>query len=294
MRPQIIIFATILLDVALFGVNLLVALAGNSKAVLSQAIYSLTDLIGSGLLLWGFYASLKPASYDHPFGYGKERYFWSFTSSLVTFTLAGVIVLVTGVTQALHPTPITHVEDGLIVVGATLVFSFVGIFVTLRELRSGQQSISWFLESSQLGLKTIFYQDIVSILGSFVAFFGIFEVYRTGDPRFDGLATIGVGILLLATGLVVAEESRGLLVGKAIPSKDARALLGIVERDPRVRKVRGLQTMMLGPDDVLVALKINFQDGLTTDQIESVIDQVGSAVRQTYPAIRHLIIEPES
>jgi cation diffusion facilitator family transporter len=294
MRTQVIFVATIFLNIALFGTNLFVAVIGGSKAVLSQAIYSLTDLVGSALLLWGLYASRRAPTYDHPFGYGKERFFWSFTGSLITFSLAGVIILITGFDQLARPTPVTHVFEGVLVMAATLVLSLVGIVVTLRELQASRTTLSWLLESSHLGLKTIFYQDVISIIGSIVAFFGIVVVYETGDTRFDGLAAVGAGLLMLATGLVVAAESRALLVGKSIPPSDARRILAVLEKDSRVRTVRGLQSMMLGPDDVLVALRVNFQDGLTTDQIESVIDQVGVAIRSEYPAIRHLIIEPES
>lgn len=294
MRPQVIIGATVALSAVLFVVNLAVALKGGSHAVLSQAIYTVTDLIGGTLILWGFVASQKPPTYDHPFGYGKERFFWSFTGTLVTFTIAGLLVLVDSFGQIAHPGPVTDLPASLAVVGVTLVFSLLGILVTLRELRHGKETLSDLLESAHQGLKTIFYQDVVSVFGSLVAFVGIAIVYVTHETIVDGIAAFGVGILLFLTGLLLAAESRPLLVGKAVSPEQARTILQIVERDARVRKVRGFQSMMLGPDDVLVALRINFQDGLNTDQIESAIDQVSLSLRQTYPAIRHLVIEPES
>ncbi|MCI4370595.1 MAG: cation transporter, partial [Thermoplasmata archaeon] len=182
----------------------------------------------------------------------------------------------------------------LAVVGATLALSLVGILVTLRELRHGQETVTTLLESAHQGLKTIFYQDIVSVGGSIVAFIGIAIVYLTGKTIVDGIAAFGVGILLFLTGVLLAAESRPLLVGKAVSPEQARTILQIVERDTRVRKVRGFQSMMLGPEDILVALRVNFQDGLNTDQIEAAIDQVSLSLRQSFPAIRHLVIEPES
>ncbi|HXQ94644.1 MAG TPA: cation diffusion facilitator family transporter [Thermoplasmata archaeon] len=294
MRPQVIIGATVVLSAVLFVVNLTVALAGGSHAVLSQAIYTVTDLIGGALILWGFVASQRPPTYDHPFGYGKERFFWSFTGSLVTFTGSGLLVLFDSYGQIVNPGPVTHLGDSLIVVGATLALSVVGILVTLRELRHGQETLSTLLESAHQGLKTIFYQDIVSVCGSIVAFIGIAIVYVTGRTVVDGLAAFGVGILLFLTGILLAAESRPLLVGKAVSPVQARTILQIVEKDARVRKVRGFQSMMLGPEDILVALRVNFQDGLNTDEIEAAIDQVSLALRQSFPAIRHLVIEPES
>src|SRR5580700_462420 len=146
MRPQVIIGATVVLSAALFVINLTVAFAGGSRAVLSQAIYTITDLIGGALILWGFVVSQRPPSYDHPFGYGKERFFWSFTGSLVTFTGSGLLVMFDSYGQIVHPGPVTDLPSSLAVVGATLALSLVGILVTLRELRHGQETLSTLLE----------------------------------------------------------------------------------------------------------------------------------------------------
>ncbi|MCI4369216.1 MAG: cation diffusion facilitator family transporter [Thermoplasmata archaeon] len=294
MRAQVIIGATIVLDAILFLVNAEVAYLSSSRAVFSQAVYTLTDLVGGLLLLWGFYASRRPPDHDHPFGHGKERFFWAFTASLITFSVAGIVTLVSGIFQVFTPEPVTHLPAALGVVGATVAVSVVGIAVTLRELRIGQESLSSLLDSAHQGLKTIFYQDLISIFGSLVAFVGIGVVYLTKRFQFDGITAVAVGLLLVSTGFILAAESRELLVGRSIPAAQAKEVLEAVEADPRVRKVRGFQSMMLGPDDVLLALRVNFQDGLTTDEIESVIDQLGTKLRKTIPTVRHIIIEPES
>jgi|HubBroStandDraft_3_1064219.scaffolds.fasta_scaffold142989_1 cation diffusion facilitator family transporter len=294
MRSTVIINVTLLLNAALFSVNILVAVQSGSRAVLSQAVYCITDLIGGLMLLWGFVVSRRPANPNHPFGYGKERYFWSFVAALVTFTVAGFVVFVSGFGQITDPQPITHIPAALLCVGATVAASLGGIAVTLRELRSSKESLSTLLASSHLGLKTIFYQDAVSVVGAFVAFVGIIDVDRTGDLVVDGISACIVGVLLIATGFVLAGESRELLVGKSISPVEAREVMKILEQDPRIRKVRSLQSMMLGPDDVLLALKVNFQDGLTTDLIEQAIDDVSARIRRAFPPVRHLVIEPES
>lgn len=294
MRSSVIINATLGLNAVLFVVNILVALQSDSHAVLSQAVYNIADLVGGVLLLWGFVVSRRPANPKHPFGYGKERYFWSFVAALVTFTLAGFLVLVSAFAQVSDPQPVTHFWEALLSVGASAAVSVAGIGVTLRELRTSRESLLSLFASSHLGLKTIFYQDLVSVGGAVVAFLGIVYVARTGDFAADGWAAAIVGVLLLATGFVLAGESRELLVGKAISPMEAREVLRILEQDPRVRRVRSLQSMLLGPEDVLIALKVNFQDGLQTDQIEQAIDDVSARIRRAYPPVRHLVIEPES
>ncbi len=294
MRPRIIILATIALNAVLFIGNLAVAIASGSRTVLSQAIYTVTDLIGGLFLLWGLYVSRRPPDHEHPFGFGKERYFWAFVSTVVTFTAAGIVALVTGIGQIVAPAPVTHLSEGLGIVGATLAASMAGVWVTLRELRLSRQTLQTLLESSNQGLKSIFYQDLVTILGSVVAFAGLLVVYRTGDYRVDGTVAAFEGFLLVVTGLVLTAESREYLIGRALAPEVAQDMLGLVERDPRVFRVRSLQSMQLGPDDALLALRINFHDGLTTDQLERAIDQLTQTLTSTYPVLRHVIIEPES
>jgi cation diffusion facilitator family transporter len=294
MRPQVVLTTTLLLNATLFVANLWIALVSDSRTVLAEAILTATDLIGSALLLWGLRLSRRPADIRHPFGFGKERFFWAFVSIVITFTIAGIVALVTGFDQWVNPHPIGHLSAGVLVVAATLAASAAGMSVTLRELRLGRETLQGLLESSQQGLKSVFYQDAVAIVGAVVALGGLLVVYRTHLDAIDGVVAAFEGFLLVAAGFVLAAESREYLVGRALAPSLARDLLGLVERDARVARVRSIQSMQLGPDDALVALRINFQDGLTTDQLEMAIDQIGHAVRTAYPVVRHLVIEPES
>ncbi len=294
MRPQVVIVATMVINAGLFAVNLAVAVPSGSRAVLSQAVYSITDLIGAGLILWGFYASQRPPTVDHPFGFGKERFFWAFMASFIAFTIAGLVVLVAGLERVYNPTTISDPFGGVVVVGVSLVASVAGILVALYELRQARETVQSLMESAHLGVKTIFFQDVVSIGASAVAFAGIGLVAIGHINIADGLSACVVGVLLIAGGIVISAESRELLIGKSIPPQVARRILGFVERDPRLQRVRSLQSMMLGPDDALIALRVNFIDGLTTDQIEREIDMLSAALRAEFPAIRHIIVEPES
>ncbi len=294
MRTQVVLLTTLFLNAVLFVVNLEVAILSGSRTVLSQAILAITDLLGSALLLGGLYLSRRPADLEHPFGFGKERFFWAFVSIVVTFTTAGLIALTTGVEQLFDPHAVSNLPTSIAVVAGTLVASVIGIFVTFRELKLDQQTIGGFLRSSHQGLKSVFYQDLVSVVAAAVALIGLAALYRTHNPHIDGAVAALEGLLLVATGFVLSFESREYLVGRAISATDARGMLSLIERHPRVARVRNFQSMQLGPDDALLALKINFQDGLTTDQIEAAIDQVSLSLRTAYPKLRHIVIEPES
>lgn len=294
MRPQVVVSATIVLNASLFVLNLVAAEFSGSRAVLSQAIFTVTDLVGSAFLLWGVYLSRRPADYDHPFGHGRERFFWAFVSIVITFTVAGLLALVVGFNQLTDPGKIDHIGDALLVVGATLAASVVGIGVTLRELRTSRETLGQLLASAHQGLKSIFYQDLIAIVGAIAAFVGLLAVYRTGHDSIDGLTAIIEGLILFLAGLVLAVESREYLVGRALDPRTTQKVLALIERDHRVARVRDAQSMLIGPDDALLALRVNFRDDLTTDQLEQAIDDVAAAVKHVFPVVHHVVIEPES
>ena len=179
-------------------------------------------------------------------------------------------------------------------VGATLGTSVVGIAVTLRELRTSRETLGQLLASANQGLKSIFYQDLIAIVGAVAALVGLLAVYRTGRDSLDGLTAIIEGMILFLAGIVLAVESREYLVGRALDPRTTRGVLALVERDSRVARVRDAQSMLIGPEDALLALRVNFRDDLTTDQLEKAIDDAAAAVKLAYPIIHHVVIEPES
>ncbi|MEM0129133.1 MAG: cation diffusion facilitator family transporter [Thermoplasmata archaeon] len=294
MRSQVILAASMAVNATLFAANLAVAIPSGSRAVLSQAIFSVTDLLAAALLWWGFHASQRPPTPSHPFGFGKERFFWAFLASMVSFPIAGALVLASGIERILSPQSVLDPQSGVLVVGFSLLASAIGIAVAWGELRRSRESIGTLMQSAHVGVKTVVYQDIVALAGSAVAFAGIAAVASGAGAIADGLSAAVVGILLIGAGVVVSAESRELLIGRSIPPDLARRILSFVERDPRILTVRSLQSMMLGPDDALVALRVNFIDGLTTDLLEREIDMLGAALRAEFPSLRHIIIEPES
>ncbi|MGP8135706.1 MAG: cation diffusion facilitator family transporter, partial [Thermoplasmata archaeon] len=206
MRPLVILLTTLLLNAALFALNLFVSILSGSRVVLAEAIYAIADLIGSALLVWGLYRSRRPPDHEHPFGFGKERFFWAFMASFVTFTVAGLVVLFTGVERVLSPQPVSDVLAGTVAVGLALLASIGGILVALSELRRSRESVRSLLESAHLGVKTIFLQDVVSVVASGVAFAGIALVAFDNFELADGISACIVGALLLAAGLAISVQ----------------------------------------------------------------------------------------
>jgi cation diffusion facilitator family transporter len=291
-RTRSVIAATLSLDTAFFIANFLVFYFGGSRAVLSQALYTITDVIAGVMIYWGVKVSLEPPTHTHPFGRGKERFFWAFTAGLVTFSVAGFLVLVEGILEIMSPVHIIDLPEALATVAATLVASLVSLAIVLEEIREQKVTFETIMESEHQEIKMILVQDIVSMMGAGVALTGILLVYMTGNVLYDGLAASVVGALLVGTGFVFAMDAREFLVGKGVSAEDGKTILSIVERYPFVRQVQGMQSMLMGPDEVLVGLRVNFVNELTTDDVEMHIDQLRQFVTGEFPRIKHLLIEP--
>ncbi|MDE1820626.1 MAG: cation diffusion facilitator family transporter [Euryarchaeota archaeon] len=294
MRTQLVLVASFALNVAFLAVNFVVFEAGGSHAVLSQAVNAATDLVAGLMILWGQRAAQFPASPTHPFGRGKERFFWAYSAGLVAFCLAGAFVMVFALQEILSPHPVGALREGLLTVAVTFAGNLASIFVVLLELRRDGGTVRALLTSMHLGVKTVFLQDAVSVLGGAVALLGLFLVQVTGLFALDGVAAFIVGASLLFMGLALARDGRELLVGRSRGAEETRALLALVEKYPPVRQVVGVQSMLLGPDDELVGLRVNFADDLSTNEVEMHIDRLGELIREHFPRIHYLLIEPES
>ena len=294
MRTRRVVLLTTIISSTFFIANLLAFLYSGSKAVLSQSLYAVTDIVGGLMIYWGIRVSREPPSHIHPFGRGKERFFWAFTAGLVTFSLTGAVVMIVGLLQFLDPARIVDIRGDLLVVGATLAAGTLSLAIAIRETRRDHLTVRELMRSDRQEMKVMVVQDVLGVLGAIIAIVGIYLVFMTHDERFDGAAATFVGALLVGTGIEFALEARELLVGKAIPVDEGKEILSIVERYPFIRGVVGIQSMMLGPDDILVILRLNFIDMLTTDDIEMHIDQLRRFVMAECPSVRHLIIEPVS
>lgn len=294
MRTRIVIIATVVLDAGLLGANASIAAWSGSRAVLGQAIFAAADLVASALLLWGLHVSIRPADSIHPFGRGREMFFWAFVATLITFLAAGFGALVPGVVQAVRPAPIDHIGASLAVLGATLVASVGGIWVTLRELERSRTTVRALVESPHQGLKTLFYQDIVMASGCSVALGGLLVVGVTQSFWVDGVVASFEGALLVAAGLVLLVETRDFLVGRALPADVSRSLLRLVEQDMGIGRVRSIESSVLGPEEALVAVRIHFLEGMSAGEVQSRIASLKERLWDAYPSMRHVLIEPST
>lgn len=292
MQSRRVVIITVCVSTVFFLANLITFLASGSRAVLSQSLYAVTDIVSGVMIYWGMHTSTAPPTLIHPFGRGKERFFWAYTAGLVTFSLTGFAVFSEGLLQVISPVKITDVPIAIGVVAATLASSTISLSVILLEMRRSGSTISGLMASDHQDMKVILVQDGIAFMGAVAAITGLYLVYMTGDSRYDGYAAAVAGAMLFATGIAFALESRLLLVGKAVSVGVTKEILSIVERYTYIRAVIEMRTMLMGPEEILVTLRVNFMDDLTTDDIEMHISELRTFVKDQCPTVKYLIVEP--
>ena len=267
-----------------------------SASMLAEAIHSLADTGNQALLLLGGSRAQKEATPTHPFGYGRERYFWSFAVSLVLFSIGGLFALTEGIDKFRHP----HELDSVWVAVAILVIAIgletFSLRTAIREVNhvKGEGVSYWkFIRTSkQPELPVVLLEDAGAELGLFAALGGIVLAEVTGDARWDAVGSVVIGVLLIAIAIVLMIEMKGLLVGESASGADLAAITGALVSGPGVHEIVHLKTQHIGPDEILVAAKVQFDADLTFEQLSESIDATEALVRAATPTARMIYIEP--
>ncbi|MBW3581551.1 MAG: cation diffusion facilitator family transporter [Euryarchaeota archaeon] len=295
--------------IAAFVANLLVAIAkyfaaffSGSSSMLAEAYHSTSDTLNQVALYRGIHVSERKASKRHEFGYGKAAYFWSFVVAILIFGVAGAFSLVEGFHKMRDP----HALDPAMAwwVYGVLVFAFLfesgALFISIRELRKHQEDtgIATFSETlrrtKNAPLVTVFTEDGLALVGIVIAAVGVSATYATGNGVWDGAASFVIGLFLMVIALLLARRSRDLILGESMDPDHRLRVVEIVEGHPKVRSLVSLSSMYLGSEDLLVALDVDFEKGMSTDELERAVDDIEDAVREAVPGVRRIYVEAES
>lgn len=291
------IYAAIAGNFAIAVTKFAAATVTGSSAMLAEGIHSLVDTGNGGLLLLGRARSRRPADKRHPFGYGKEIYFWALIVAILIFALGGGISMYEGILHMQHPTPLRDPTWNYVVLGLAVMFEGAALTVAVREFRAqkGEQSFWGAVRASKDPTTfTVLLEDTAALLGILAAFVGIFLAHALDMPVLDGLASVVIGLILASIAVLLAYESKGLLVGEGADPATLDAVRDLVEADPHVVRMDAPLTMHFGPQNVLLALDLKFDPTLSTDKMETVIDRLERKIRQAHPEIKRIYIEAES
>ncbi len=268
-----------------------------SSAMLSEGIHSLVDTGNQFLLLYGIKRSNQPASADFPFGHGKEIYFWCFVVAMLIFALGGGISIYEGWQHLLHPEPISGFLINYAVLGLALVFEAGALWVAFREFNRSRGALS-IMKAIRRGkdptLFVVVFEDSAAMLGLAVAVSGIFLYQVTGDPIFDALASIGIGVVLILTAIVLAMESKSLLIGESAEPEIVAGIRQLLDADERISSVNEVATLHMGPDFIVATISVDFVDALSAEQLQAAVTALNKKTKAIDPRIQRVFIEAES
>lgn len=266
-----------------------------SASMLAEAIHSVADACNQLLLLGGRLAK-RQADREHPFGYGRERYVWSFIVALVLFSVGGLYSIYEGIQKIQHPHEIDVPWLPLTVLGVAIVLESFSFRTAIKEANEVRGKASWwrFIRTSKSPeLPVILLEDLAALLGLVFAFIAVGLSVLTGNPIFDAIGTLFIGALLVAVAVVLAIEMKSLLIGEGATVEDERAILAALNGSDDVEAVIHMKTLYLGPDELLVAAKVAFPPRSSTTDIARTIDDLEHQVRSAVPVARVIYIEPD-
>ena len=288
------IYGAIAANVSIAITKFLVAGITGSSAMLSEGIHSAVDTFNGVLLLVGLKLSQRPATPEHPFGHGKELYFWGLIVAVLIFGLGGGLSFYEGVQHIRHPEPMRDPMWNYVVLGVAAVFEGSSFAIALRQfLKEAGDTPFWeaLHRSKDPTTYTVLAEDAAALVGLLVAALGIALSHRFDKPELDGAASLVIGLLLAGVAVALVRESRGLLIGEGIRPETARAIRSIALAQPKVRDVGRILSMYVGPDDVLVTMDLDFDEGTAAADAAAAIAAVERQVRERYPMIKRLFIE---
>ena len=296
-ESPIAIYGAIAANVAIAVTKFIVAGVTNSSAMLSEGIHSAVDTGNGLLLLVGSRLSERPATQEHPFGHGKELYFWSLIVAVLIFGIGGGASFYEGVMHVRRPEPMADPMWNYIVLGASACFEGTSFTIALRQfLKEARGRPFWnaLHASKDPTTYTVLAEDSAALLGLAVAALGVYLSHRLNMPVLDGVASIVIGLLLAGVAVLLVRESRGLLIGEGIRPDTAAEIRAIALRQPEVEAVGRPLSMYIGRDEVLLTLDVQFRAGVPAEAVSRAIGEIEKEVRARFAVIRRIYVEARS
>lgn len=296
-ESPIAVYGALAANAAIAAIKFFVAAISGSSAMLSEAIHSTVDTGNELLLLLGVHRARRPADPEHPYGHGKELYFWGFVVAMVIFAGGGGMSFYEGVTRLHEPArPVAHMAWKLGVLGAAFVFESVSFVIALRavERKPGRGLFASLRESRDPSVYTVVAEDAAALAGLVVAATGITLAHVLRAPWIDAVASMVIGAILGSVAIVLSLVSRSLLVGRSGDRALVESIQRIAAREPGIRAVSTPLTMQLGPNEVIVALDIAPTPELRAVDVGRTIARIERAIREAHPEVRRVFLEARS
>jgi len=289
--------------VAAFAANLGIAITkfiawgvSGSASMLAEAVHSVADAGNQLLLLLGGRQAKKRADLEHPFGYGRERYVYAFVVSIILFSIGGVFSLYEGVNKIQNPHPLENAWVPILVLVIAIVLESFSLRTAVREsnhVRGNQSWVQFVRHAKAPELPVVLLEDIAALTGLVFAFLGVGLTVITGDPVWDAVGTIGIGVLLVLVAVILGIETKSLLVGEGASAKDIDAIETAILAGPETTHIIHLKTLYLGPDEMLVGAKLAVDSNKRFSMVAVDINAIEDRIRAVVPVARVIYLEPD-
>ena len=267
-----------------------------AASMLAEAVHSVADTSNQALLLWGGAAARREPTEQHPFGFGRERYFWAFVVALVIFSLGALFAIVEGIDKLRHPHVLEQAGWAVAILVVGVLLEGLSLRTAVGEARPLRGSRSWWAfihKTKNPELPVVLLEDLGALCGLLLALMGVGLAWATGEPRFDALGSVAIGVLLAIIAAVLAVEMKSLLIGEAALGEQVAEIREALLEGEEVRRLIHLRTMHLGPDQLLVAAKLEFREELSLREVSNAINRAERSVRERVPIARMIFIEPD-
>ncbi|HEY9501239.1 MAG TPA: cation diffusion facilitator family transporter [Pyrinomonadaceae bacterium] len=280
--------------------KLMAAVFTGSSGMMAEALHSVADTTNQIFLLLGLRFYKRPASAKHPFGYGKERFFWSFIAAIFIFGVGATYAIYEGIEKLRHPHAPTNLKWAYIVLAISFVLETgsIGLAIYQEVKEAHHEGLGFFdyiRESKDPTAKTVLFEDSAALLGILIATTGLllteYQVGGAVGAYWDGVASIAIGLVLAFVAFALARTSRGLLLGEAANPKVVQAITSAIESHPNVEKVVELLTMHLAPKEILINAHVKLRPDLVTGDIESTVEEIEKRIKEAEPKVQRIFLE---
>lgn len=293
---KIAIYTALAANLAIAVAKFVASAMTGSSSMLTEGVHSVVDSLNQLLLLHGQARANRPPDEQHPFGYGRELYFWSFVVALLIFAVGAGVSVYEGYLHILHPAEAISPLINYVVLGVAFLLEGGSAIVAIREFSRAKGAIGWWQairDSKDPAGFTILFEDLAALAGLSVAALGVWASHYFGDPRIDGAASIVIGLILGTVAILLARESKALLIGERAEPAVIAKVREIVSAHPAIMAVNHVRTLHTGPDKVFVAISADFRDSVTMGEGEKLIETLETELRVALPMLSSIYIRPE-
>jgi cation diffusion facilitator family transporter len=296
LKDNLVLFGALFANLGIAIAKFVAAAVSGSSSMLTEGVHSLVDSGNQLLLLYGTARAKKPPDHKHPFGYGRELYFWAFVVAMLIFAVGAGVSIYEGVVHYRHPEPLRDPTINYVVLAVAFGLEGTSWAIAVREMAGERGTSSWWQvvkRSKDPSSFIVLFEDSAALIGLILAGIGVWASHALGDPRIDGIASILIGVVLAMVAMLLARESKGLIIGESADPALTRRLRETLQGRREITAVNHVRTIHTAPETVFVAVSADFVDGIPMGEAERLIEEIEQELRAISPKIGSIYIRPE-